>query len=256
VLVAIVALAACGGSAAQRSGTKQPSGRAPAPVKQKPWGADVARVGRHLLTKQMLDHWVAIEAVVSYEYKPTRPVPKGLDPDPPSYRACIAYLRSSAKPAPGAAPPSDAALRAECASKEKGLQRHTMELLLTDYWVEEETNARGIDVSNDDIRRAIRKEFASEQDRYRFMRLTHQSVADERFLLESKIRLRKLQVSISPLRPDGHESAEMAAAVDRAYARLGNQIKRKWIPRTECSPGFVVVECKAYGPVQAELEAE
>jgi hypothetical protein len=73
--------------------------------------------------------------------------------------------------------------------------------------------------------------------------------SDERFLIENKLLLEKLQWSVSPLRGHvGPESAQMAARVDVSTTRLANEMTKRWTPRTICRAGYVVAECGVHSP--------
>src|SRR5438445_2979554 len=87
----------------------------------------VARVGSHVITKATLDRWTAIEGVLAYQLNPTRPVPKGVVPDPPSYTACVAFLRAHPQASASASAHATAAqLRAACKARYEVLQRHML----------------------------------------------------------------------------------------------------------------------------------
>jgi hypothetical protein len=242
---------ACGGGASTHPARAKSSSTVPVGTSALSVG-DVAQVGRHSLSKAALAHWTAIEGVLTYEYKPTRPIPKGAVPDPPAYRDCIAYLAStSVKQAIagklGAA--TRAQLRKQCRESYLAIQHHILEILLTDYWFSEEAAEKGMKVSSAEVEHAIDAEFPSQPAFHKFLHATGERPADKRFLTESLLLLQKLQESVSPLRskPTGErESAEMSARVDQAYEQLDKAMKRKWIPRTNCRPGYVVLECRQY----------
>ena len=168
VLVAAGALIACGGQATRRkavahrasAGPPAASGAQrgaaavrgardgpPASEDTRPWGDLVVRVGRARLTKAALERWTAVEAVLTYGYKPKRPVPKGVVPDPPAYAACAAYLARLSRREGEHPAPTRARLKGRCAQQHTSVQRHILDLLIVDYWVREEAAARGVEIT-------------------------------------------------------------------------------------------------------------
>lgn len=188
------------------------------------WGDVVVRVGRHSITKAMLAHWTAVEAVLAYTYKPKKPVPRGVVPDPPGYANCIAYL---AKVEPGGASAGAAALKTQCEQERERVQDHILEILITDDWMHEEAIVRGVRVTRGEVDRVVSGEFASRANFHRFLRLTGEREADERFIVESELLVSRLAVG----KPEGSLAGEVIA---------------RWTPRTSCRPGYVISVCRQY----------
>lgn len=195
----------------------------------------VASVGTHTITKAALDHWTAIEGVLSLEYEPTKALPKGAVPDPPSFKDCTAFQRTREPPG---TPTST--LRGQCATRYRVLQRHMLNLLITSYWTSGESAARGVKVSDAEVQTALHRQFPTTSALARYMRFSGASEADERQLLRTNILTTKLQEKISG---GGLSGASPHAA---ALARFLQQFPRKWKPKTTCRPGYVVAECKEY----------
>ena len=72
IAVAVACLSGCGGGSS---------------------GEIVARVEGSSISKAMLDHWIPIEAVLTYELYPRKPVPNGVVPVPPNYTGMHCLLR-------------------------------------------------------------------------------------------------------------------------------------------------------------------
>ena len=88
----------------------------------------VAQADRITITKRTLDHWIKVQAVLQYQLRPTRPVPKGVVPVPPLYRDCTSlYLAMNAKAARSEKPANVAQLKSECAQQYEALLKHSME---------------------------------------------------------------------------------------------------------------------------------
>jgi hypothetical protein len=214
-------------------------------------GAEVVRVGRHSITKATLDHWTAVEGVLTYHYQPGRP-PNGLVLDPPAYASCIAYMAATAGAKHGRPRPTMARLKALCEQKYEQLQRHMLEILITDYWVSEEAASRGIRVTVREVQEALDRQFPTQAGFRKFLTTTGERASDERSLVEHKLLLEKLQWSVSPLRGHvGPETEQMAARVDLSIAKLSDEMKRKWTPRTNCRAGYVLSECRQYRDIKA-----
>jgi hypothetical protein len=212
----------------------------PASEDTRPWGDLVVRVGRARLTKAALDHWTAVEAVLTYEYKPKRPVPRGVVPDPPAYAACVAYLARLSRGEGEHPAPTRARLKGRCAQQYTSVQRHILDLLIVDYWMREEAAARGVEITAPELSQAQAREFRDQAELRRFLRLTGARASDRRFMVQSKVRLAKLQRSVWPKRKP------TADEIDVAIQKLSDELTRKWKPRTSCRPGYVVSECRTY----------
>lgn len=197
----------------------------------------VAKVGRYAITTATLAHWTAVEAVLAYEYKPKQPVPRGLVPDPPAYTQCVGYLASIAqRDALRSMPTSE--LRRACAAKYHRLASHVMDLLLTDFWIREQARTAGIGAAAREVNETVSQELPTRQRLRRFLKITGETLSDERFVVESKLLLRKLQL---------HASIGLTGEQrERAIGELASQLTRRWRPGTSCRSPYVVVECSQY----------
>jgi hypothetical protein len=203
-----------------------------------------------VLTKAALAHWTAVEAVLTYQYRPRRPVPTGLVPDPPSYTNCIAYLTASAKSGRGRPKPTRARVKTQCEQRHEELQRHILDILITDYWIAEEAIEKDIKATPQEVQHVLRREFPTMAQLRRFLAISGMRASDERFLIENKLLLEKLQWTVSPLRGHvGPESAQMAVRVDMSTTRLANEMTKRWTPQTTCRAGYVVAECRQHRDV-------
>ncbi|THD79802.1 MAG: hypothetical protein E7812_08745 [Phenylobacterium sp.] len=133
------------------------------------------------------------------------------------------------------------------------MQHHILEILLTDYWTSGEASDKGLKVTAWEIRQVLRREFASRAEFRQFLDLTGERPSDERFLIEDELLLKKFDWLVSPLRGrKGPEHGKESAEVDEAYAKFGKAMKRKWILRTNCRTGYVIVICSQYGASRAK----
>lgn len=204
----------------------------------------VASVGGKTITKGTLDRWTAIEAILSHQVTPTQAPPKGLVPDPPHYVDCIAYLRKNPATLIAAAQkPTDAQLESQCRQKYEGLQRHVLDILITDYWLDGEGASRGLTVGDAEIKQAIDSQFPTQAAYRRFLAITGESASDERALLHANLMATKLQQAAAA------QKGVTGAARQRALAAFLRDFTARWTARTSCRPGFVVQECRQFnGP--------
>lgn len=242
-LSSLVGLTACGDMASSaRPGAAIAAGAPDLPA------SDVARVGHHVITKAALEHWTAVEGVLSYRNPPSRPVPRGWVPDPPGFRNCITYLASIRSTSTGKLRPTAAPLKAQCIQRYERLHAHVLEILITNYWAIEEATDNGLRVRTPEIQHALDLQFASTAGLHRYLALTGERETDLRFLAEGRLLLEKLQWRVNPLRGHkGPESPAVAAEVDVSIAKFEEEMHRKWAPRTDCRVGYVSPLCAQFG---------
>ena len=130
------------------------------------------------------------------------------------------------------------------------LQTQTLGLLITHYWVSEEAKRVGIRVTGRDVRREEAHASWAKRAR-RFLLAAGVQPPDERFVIEGRLLLTKLQRRTLPVyaklrRSARPETAQMAAEVDAEIQELSDAMTRRWAPRTRCRSGFVVSQCSEY----------
>ena len=214
-----------------------------------PDGLTVVSVDGHSITKATLDHWTAIEAVLAYQLNPSAPVPRGVVPDPPAYVKCIAYLLTT--------PPTllktnssetVAQLRGQCAERRTQLQRHVLDILITNYWLRGEADARGVAVAEGELREAIDRQFPSEEAFRRFLRLTGETASDDMFVVKGDLLTNKLRQLVTSAQGLTSEQQQLA------YARFNDAFAKRWRAQTTCRQGYVVAECREYkGPLKSPV---
>ena len=206
--------------------------------------AEVVRIGRHSITKATLDHWTAVEVVLTYQYPAA---PKGLVPDPPDYAGCIAYSAVTAQAKHARPKPTKTQLKAACKQRYDAVRNHMLDILITNYWVSDEAASKGLKVTAKEVQQALNRQFPTQAKLHKFLSITGERSSDQRSIIEHKLLLEKLQWSVSPLRGHvGPESEQMVNRVDLSIAKLSEEMKRKWTPRTNCRAGYVVSECRQY----------
>jgi foldase protein PrsA len=173
VLFALVGLSACGGIP----------------------GNAVVSVDGNAITKDTFNHWMSVAAASS-----ATTVSKPAIPVPPKYTACIASLKAASKPAKGQTPPTEAALKSQCAQQYKSLQQEVLGFLISSSWVIGEGKSLGVKVSDKEVRKQFEKiktqQFPKAAEFEKFLKTSGQSVSD--LLLRVKLNLlsQKIQQKI------------------------------------------------------------
>lgn len=201
-------------------------------------GDAVVTVGDRSITRATLEHWIPIEAVLSYQLVPGRPVPRGVVPDPPRYTACVAYLKRAA--ADAQPKPTAPELRTRCRQEHAALREHVQSLLIRFAWLSGESAELGIEIGDAAVERKLRQlrstEFQAPGSLQRFLAYTGMSVADERW----RIRMSLLTVAV-------HRAILARERLGvRQQQRALAPVTARWKARTSCRRGFVVPMCEQY----------
>jgi foldase protein PrsA len=174
VLFALVGLSACGGIP----------------------GNAVVSVDGKSITKDTFNHWMSVAAASSA----TTPGAKPVIPLPPKYTASIASAKAAAKPAKGQAPPTEAALKSQCAQQYKSLQQEVLGFLISSNWVIGEAKSLGVKISDKEVKKQFEKiksqQFPKAAEFQKFLKTSGQTVSD--LLLRVKLNLlsQKIQQKI------------------------------------------------------------
>jgi hypothetical protein len=230
IAIALVSVAACGGS-----------------------GSDeiVARVaGVGSISKGTVEHWIPIQARLTHSVVPTKPVPKGVVPDPPAYPACIAYLKTTQKITETGPKPTIAQLRSRCAQQYQTLKLNVLNLLISWDWEIGSGAATGMKVTDSDVRRrleTIRKNDLVDVSFKKYLKWTGQTEAD--MLLRSRVQLfevkfRDRAIAMLSHLPPGLTAQQRQQAIAKLSA--GQPTPSQWVARTSCRPGYVTSSCRQY----------
>lgn len=233
IAVAIVGLAACGGNSSNEI------------------VAQVAGVGS--ISKAALDHWIPVEAVVLYQEDPTKPIPRGVIPDPPDYTACIAYLRSPpAKLVEHGPKPTTAQLKSKCQYRYEELKELTLNTLIGWDWLIGAGMKLGIKASEAEVGHWLtevnERTFPQGQaELTTYLKLTRQTGAD--MLFRAKVQVFEVKLvhkkeAMEKLLPRSLTAQQRQSALARftEYLPPGKQ----WAATTSCTKGYVVSACKQY----------
>lgn len=200
---------------------------------------DVVRVGHQSITKAMLAHWTAVEAVLTFSDDLERPPPSGLVPDPPAYKNCIRYM---SKTSPNAPYLTVADLKSQCEGKYYSVRTHILEILISYAWMHEEAAALHVSVSLQAIEDTIRLEHATKAGLRRLLAATGESEADERYVIEGKLLVGELEGVVSS---KSGLTSQQRAEISGSYPSV---VTARWKKRTNCRTGYVEVDCMQYHP--------
>ncbi len=218
----------------------------------KRWSAPgdvVVRVGPNSISGATVNHWIAVEAILTHEYDGSRPVPQGLVPDPPRYRECIAYLAAQSSRQRGIQAPMAAQLKRRCEQQRTGLRQQAVSLLILHYWVSEEAARHGISAPSHEVRQATMRTYRTESRRG-LLAAAGVRLSDERLVVEDHLLRDRLQQRLPIFdvlrRTVGPEPKQTVVQVELAVQKLTDEMARRWTPRTHCRSGYVVSECSEY----------
>jgi hypothetical protein len=208
------------------------------------------------ITKAALDHWTRVEAVLLHEEYTVHPPPKGIIPDPPSYKDCIAYLRRTLLQEKASVPTS-ATLKHLCKEKESNIRTTILGTMIRWYWVIGRAQALGIRPSDAEVRQQLTKVVSTHtvygSSLTRDLELTGQTMAD--VLLRSRVQLLEVEIEHRLRARLAHIPADQRQTAYAAIAREAFSSK-EWIAKTSCRSGYVIPECRQYaGPRNAIARA-
>jgi hypothetical protein len=203
------------------------------------YSGDVAvRIGQRKITAAAVAHWIPIEARLAYEVVPQRPVPRGVVPDPPDYTACVAYLRKPNPSGAGGASVSRAQLRKACAERYTSIKQHVLDILIRYQWLLGEAADRGLRVSDAQARGLLQQQERT-QGRGAFRRYVSYTG-----LTSSDVLLR---VRYTILESEVFGGGGAGVRGERQRLRTVAEFNSRWRAKTDCSPGYVIADCRQYG---------
>jgi hypothetical protein len=191
---------------------------------------------------------------------------------------CIAALAAdTAKPVKGAKAPTHAQLKAQCAREYESLKTNALGYLISADWLIDEASAQDVAVTDRQVHARLisiaRQDFPAKGSFERFLRSSPYTVSDlllriklemlsER--LERKVPGRAAKVTQTQIASyyAAHRSRfahQRLSAVstsirqelrsqdeERSFAAFKTAFRKRWTARTDCRPGYVVLECRQY----------
>jgi foldase protein PrsA len=232
----------------------------------------VAQVNGTAITTAAFEHWMHIAGAG------TSDASEAALPQPPEYTACIAALAASApKPTKSVKAPSHGQLKAQCAREYESLKMSTLGYLISADWLIDEANAQHVVVSDKQVHARLasiaRQDFPGKGAFASFLHSSPYTVSD--LLLRIKLEMLSERLEHKAL---GHAAkvtqaqiasyyaahrsrfahqplSKVSASIgeelrsqsqERAFATFKTAFRKRWTARTDCRPGYVVLECKQY----------
>jgi hypothetical protein len=209
-------------------------------------GSGVAvRIGDRTISEATVAHWTPIEAILSKEVFPSKPVPKGMAPDPPDYTDCIAYLKGKAAGEAVVSPkPTAAQLKQECRKDEVSSRQHILDILILYHWLLGEAERKGLTVTDQEAMESLkaheRTQFTSSDAFHRYLAYTGLTMSDELLRFKNNLLAAKILNHV----------IEREGATPQQRRHNYTKFLKYWINKTDCAPGYIVPDCRQYkGPL-------
>jgi foldase protein PrsA len=150
-------------------------------------GNAVVQVNGNPVTKSTFEHWLGIVASSSAASTGTKVVV----PDPPTYSACIAHLRSTQpKPAKGQTAPSETELKQQCEQQYNTYKNSALSFLIQANWIIGQAEEMKISVSQAEVEKTFNKlkkeQFPKQVEYEKFLKTTGFTTSD--LLLRVKVQ--------------------------------------------------------------------
>jgi foldase protein PrsA len=117
-------------------------------------------------------------------------------PDPPDFTECVDAKKQQPVP-PGSQKPTDDQLKDQCQQEFDSLKQQVMQFLISAEWIEQEANARDIEVSDEEVQKQFEDQknqsFPNEKQYQQFLKTSGQTEEDLLFrvkldVLSTKVR--------------------------------------------------------------------
>ena len=186
-------------------------------------GDAVATVDGTSISKSDFDHWMTVAAKSGGQSGAAAP-------KPPSFADCIKQKRKTTpKPAKGQPKVTDAQLKTQCKQEYNSLRDQVMQLLVSFKWIEGEAKAKGIKVSDKEVKASFDKQkkqaFPKAADFDKFLKDSGQTEGD----ILKRVRLDTLSNKIRDKVTKGKDKvtdAQIAAYYNKNKARFAQPERR------------------------------
>lgn len=223
-----LAIAACGGGGSTVASSEDTA--------QLPSENDVAQVGRHVITRSLLNTWMTVDLATDYYEATKRQVPAGLVSEPANYPACARALEGVAAKSKTQPLPSAASLKSKCEVLYQAIKQQTLTFLVGSYWNINFDTSHGVNVSDAEVARklaAVRaKEYPKPGQFEESLRLRRRDMAEEQFIAKIDLLQAALKSRLSN-KAEPELEAQLGSANDDAI----------------CRAEYVVKHCKESGAV-------
>jgi foldase protein PrsA len=186
-------------------------------------GDAVATVDGNSISKSDFDHWMTVAAKSGGQSGAAAP-------KPPAFTDCIKQKRKTTpKPAKGQPKVTDSQLKTQCKQEYNSLRDQVMQLLVSFEWIEGEAKAKGIKVSDKEVKASFDKQkkqaFPKAADFDKFLKDSGQTEGD----ILKRVRLDTLSNKIRDKVTKGKDKvtdAQIAAFYNKNKARFAQPERR------------------------------
>jgi foldase protein PrsA len=151
----------------------------------------VATVGDSVITQDEFDKWLKTASAGQ-----TAPGGTSVAPDPPDFEKCVAAKKKQPLPK-GQEQPSNSQLKKQCEQEFDQLKTEVMQFLIQAEWVQQEAEAQGVKVTDQDIKRSFedqkKQAFPNDKAYQQFLEQSGMTEADILF----RVRLDQLQQKLT-----------------------------------------------------------
>ncbi len=234
VCLMVIGLTACG--SASSTASSDPSGSLP--------GNAVAQVGSVVITKTMLAGEMAATFGGDYFEAIGDVAPTALVSEPANLSACVAELKVVLAARRSSAPAAQS--RQKCEQLYEAIKEQALVTLLSDQWYIGLDAEEGVKVSNAEVEEGLRRlearDFPKKGEFQAYL-------ADHRWPVAQELLLEKMDLLA------GEILARLKAPGGRRIATALNNASNKWVERTNCRAGYIVVHCRQYRAGSATFTA-
>ena len=151
----------------------------------------VATVGDSVITQDEFDKWLKTASAGQ-----TAPGGTSVAPDPPDFEKCVAAKKKQPVPK-GQEQPSNSQLKKQCEQEFDQLKTEVMQFLIQAEWVQQEADAQGVKVTDQQIKRSFedqkKQAFPNDKAYQQFLEQSGMTEADILF----RVRLDQLQQKLT-----------------------------------------------------------
>jgi foldase protein PrsA len=151
----------------------------------------VATVGDSVITQDEFDKWLKTASAGQ-----TAPGGTSVAPDPPDFEKCVAAKKKQPVPK-GQERPSNSQLKKQCEQEFDQLKTEVMQFLIQAEWVQQEAEAQGVKVTDQEIKRSFedqkKQAFPNDKAYQQFLEQSGMTEADILF----RVRLDQLQQKLT-----------------------------------------------------------
>jgi hypothetical protein len=229
-LIAAVALAACGGSGGTGSSL-------------------VAQVGSVKIDDATLSHWMSSIVGGDYYESLGHRAPQGLVADPAYYTGCISAIEAiGPAKTPANATQTHQELLSKCQELHQSVKEQALSYLVNASWLAEEDAEMGINITSQEVQQRLERlkaeQFPNEQAFLTYVSNHNWAVSDEAFLVKRNLLAEKLQTKLE--RSLRRTVTGGPQSLQRAILKRELESTSRWKPKTVCSTGYLIAECRNY----------